>query len=468
MPLPPPQRVLLLGTACRSSGVAAARRAGLTLGLTVALVLAAPAASAQRLLEFCRAALEGSPYLQMRVLEVDRARAERDIAGSRLLPQMSAQAGWSRNDYREQLAEDRRYEGRRVGLTARWSLVDLPSVHRRDASQVAAWQRELEVAQTRMTLIAQVVGVYLEVLQAGEETLALEAEREAVLRQVERLRSMRGRQMAKVTDLAEAEAYAQTLASRVIQWRQRRDKASGRLAELSGLPVIGPAPLAPLGRPEPDVTALQSDDQTVAQALRDHPRLAALARATEALRRTGAGARAEHLPQLALVGTHSYADTGYDNRRQPPYHVTSIGLELRVPLYEGGRVLASEREIAARLAMATHQEEAARREVEREIRAAATSARAGRARIIATAQEVAALEQTVRAQERGVELGVSTVVDLLDSRRRLVRAQADRAQARHDQLRDLVELQLARGVLDEGDVVGWDVWFAAPQTPGTR
>ena len=88
--------------------------------------------------------------------------------------------------------------------------------------------------------------------------------------------------------------------------------------------------------------------------------------------------------------------------------------------------------------------------------------------MVATAQEVAALGQTVRAQERAVELGASTVVDLLEARRRLVRARADHAQARHDHLRDLAELQLARGVLDEADITRWDGWFAAPPPQGAR
>lgn len=445
-------------------------------GLAAALALAAPAAAAQRLVEFARSALEASPYLKMRELEVERALAESEVAASRLRPQVSAQAGWSRNDYREPLVDDRRYEGKRAGLTARWALVDLPALHRRDASRSAASQRGHEAVQTRMTLLAQVVQVYLEALQADEEVAALEAEREAVLRQVERLRLMRGRQMAKVTDLAEAEAYAQTLASRVIQWRQQRDKVGARLAELTGLPVGPLAPLAAQAQAQTQALPGQGtadaaevgEDEAVERALREHPRLTALARATEAARRAAAAARAEHLPQLALVGSHSYADVGYDNRRQPPYHASSVGLELRVPLYEGGRVLAAERETQARLAMAAQQEEAARREVEREIRAAAGSARANRARAAATAQEVAALAQTVRAQERGVELGASTWVDLLEARRRLVRARADHAQARHEHLRDLTELQLARGVLEEGDIARWDGWFAAPPSQGRR
>lgn len=426
----------------------------------LALLMVGPVASAQRLTDFCRAALAGSPYLKLRELELDRARAEQDIAGSRLLPQLAAQGSWSHNDYRESLLDERRYEGQRAGLSARLALVDMPSRHRRDASRDATQQRVSEVAQTRMALLVEVIDVYLKSLQTEDEIAALEAEREAVRRQVERLRAMRERQMAKVTDLAETEAYLQTLVTRGIDTRNQREQSWARLSELTGMSVTT---LAPLAQRLFDLASGPADE-AVAVALRDHPRLAALGHAIEAARKTVAAVRSEHLPQLALVGSHNYADVGFDNRRQPPYHATSLGLELRIPLYEGGRVDAATREAQARVSIAQQQYEAARREIERETRAAWGSARANHARIDSTQQEVTALEQTVRAQERGVELGVSNVINLLDARRRLIRARVDADRARYDYMRDLANLQVARGALTDADIVAWDRWFA-PNLP---
>lgn len=423
-------------------------------------VLGGAPAWGQRLIEFSRSALDTNPYLRVRQLEVERARAEADGVASRLQPQIAAQAAWSRNDYRGAPGDERRYDGRRAGLTARLALVDLPTRHRLGAARQTAGQRESDAAQTRMALLAQVVGAYLDTLQAEAEIGALDGERAAVRRQVERLRAMRSRQMARITDLAETEAWARTLDTRRIDLQQQRDQASARLVELTGLPVGTLAPLQALPVEPAEDLGEAGASAPPAGAEADHPRLAALARAAAAARLAVAGARAEHLPQLALVGSHTYTDLGYDNREQAPYHASSLGLELRVPLFEGGRAGAAEREAQARLAIAAQQLEAVRREIEREIGAAQGGARASRARIGATAQEVAALQQTVRAQERGVELGASTVVDLLEARRRLLRAQADHARARHDHLRDRAALQLARGRLDVADIAHWERWFA--------
>jgi len=75
-----------------------------------------------------------------------------------------------------------------------------------------------------------------------------------------------------------------------------------------------------------------------------------------------------------------------------------------MPLYEGGRVDALTREAAARQGAAEQQLEAARREVERETITHWLSARANHARIGSTEAEVLAFEQTVKAQEVGLEL----------------------------------------------------------------
>jgi outer membrane protein len=426
----------------------------------LALLLAAPATPAQRLLQLCDAALQSSPHVKLREHEVERARAERDRVRSRLLPQLSAQAGWSRNEYDDALVDRRRYDGKRFGLAARMGVYDAPTRHRLGASDEAALQREQELVHTRMSLIAELVDVYLKGLQATDDLLTIDAEQAATQRQVDRLQAMLVRQMTKVTDLAETEAYAQSLVTRAIDARNQLELAQARLAELAGQPV---ATLVPLARQRFERVA-GSADEAAAAALRSHPRLAALEHALESARKQLAGSSAEHLPQVALTGSHTYTDQGYDNRQLPPYHATSLGVEVRVPLYEGGRVDAATREALARVSSAEQQLEAARREIDRDTRANWARARANHARIDSTLLEVGAMEQTVLAQERGVELGASRVIDLLDARRRLIKARGDHAKARYDFVRDVVNLKASSGELTLAAIAVWDRWFdAAPR-----
>lgn len=412
-------------------------------------------ASGQRLAQLYDAALRGNPNLKAREFDIERARAESDGVRSRLLPQVSAYGGLSRNDYRDALVGDQRYSGERANISVRQALYDPISSRRLGAAEATIQQREHEVALTRLVLLEEVLDRFLQALAAQDELAWLDAETQAAGRQVDRLRAMRERQMAKVTDLAEADAYAQTLVTRTIDARNAHAVALARLSELCGVDV---RQVPALSRTAFDRVAGTQQDW-LGNAQRNYPRLLALVQALDATRRNVEAARAEYLPQLAATLAHTYADQGFDNRRQPKYHVTSAGVEIRAPIYEGGRSDASVRDAAARQGIAEQQLESARREVDRETTTLWLSAHANHARITSTNAEVLALEQTVKAQEIGLDVGVSRITDLLDARRRLLRARVDQARARYDYLRDVVALKVRTGDVAETDVALWDGWF---------
>jgi outer membrane protein len=438
--------------------VARHRRPGsLLLTLTVAAWLAvAPATGRpQTLTELYRIALQSNPALLSRQFDAERARGEAAGAYSRLLPQVMAQGSWSRNEFRDRTS-DLAYGGRRASLVARIALYDPAARGRFEASESVVAQRDEDLAQTRFELFGELLDRYLQALAAQDKQAALAAETTAARQHVDRLRAMRERQMAKVTDLAEAQAYVQGLATRAIDAGNERAVALLRLGELSGI-VVTQVPALTRARFEPVAGAAA---EQVAEALRSNRRVAALTRAVEATRRNVEAIRAERRPQIAATLTRIHADQGFDNRQQPPYHATSVGVEWRVPLYEGGRVDAAEREALARQGAVEQQLEAVRREIAREIETLLLSGQANHARIGSTDLEVSALEQAVQAQERGLELGVSRVTDLLDARRRLLEARADQAKARYDYVRDVAAMRIRSGALSDADVDTWSGWFA--------
>jgi outer membrane protein len=434
------------------------RRCSHTLVLILSSLLAclAPFAHAQGLAELYNAALRSNPTLQAREFDVERARAESDGVRSRLLPQVSAQAALSANEFRDTTG-DQSYGGKRVSLSARQGLYDPATRSRLEATRASVAQREQELAQTRLVLLDELLDRYLQALAAQDEQAWLAAESQAAAQQVERLRVMRERQMARITDLAEAQAYELNLATRAIDAANQKAVALARLAELCGQPVDRVQALVRSAFDPPSGT----QQSWVDAARRGHPRLLALQQTLEASRRIVEASRAEHMPLVAATLSRNYADQGFDNRRQPPYHATSVGIELRLPLYEGGRVQAAVRDALARQGSAEQQLEAARREVDRETLSQWLSARANHARIGSTDAEVRALEQTVQAQERGLELGASRIIDVLDARRRLLKARADQAKARYDYIRDVVALQVRSGEVGAAELARWDSWFEA-------
>lgn len=420
-----------------------------------------PTAAAEDFVSLYRAALEGSPALRVRELGVDRARADADVVRSRLLPQLSVQTSASKNDYRDVLTE-LRFDGKRTMWVARQALVDMPSLYRLRGAKVAVTQADREAEQSRAELFGQLVDQYLNALQAQDELTQLQAEQEAAERQVERLRAMRAREMAKVTDLAEAISWVRQLATRQIDARNKADAARLRLRELTGRDA---GDLATLGRQSfPEVPG--SETAWMAQALASNALLASRQAAVDAGRHAADAAHAEHLPQLSLALQRNQSNQDIDNSPRRDFTVDSVSIELRIPLYEGGRVSASIASAQAQLAIANEQLEASRREVERDIRLLFANAQADRARIDSTDAEVEALAYTVKAQQRGYELGVVTVIQVLDARRRLLRSRVDQARARYDYLRDLIGLKLRAG-LNEQDVAEFNRWLAPRDATGS-
>ena len=426
--------------------------------LTLAALAAGPAVAAPADLKaLYDAALQDNPTLRRFQFEVERARANTDLARSRRGLQVQATATASGNNFRDGAAGERTYGGQRLGLQARLPLYDPASDMRVDAGKATEVQREHETAAARSLLAGELLDHYLDALAAQDNSDALGAESTAALRHVDRLRALRERQMARVNDLAEAEAYVQTLNARRVDADSQRTLALARLREMSGIDVDAVLPLR-MPPVQPDAGELAAWLQTAHDA---HPRLLALRQAVDEARLQADAARADGAPQLAATFSHVWSDQGFDNRSQPRYRATALGLELRVPLYDAGRVDAGLREALARLGVAAQTLEEARRAIDREIRMHWLGAAATRARIQATGAEADALAQTVVAQERAMELGAARVTDVLDARRRLLRARSDQAQARYDHLRELAALRLRVRPVDGADINEWAGWFAA-------
>lgn len=430
----------------------------------VLLGLFALPAQAINLIELYDQALATNPTLKSSEYLVDQAKAQKDQSLSRLLPQVSATGNLSWN-YTDEAGPNskatthRYYEGTRGIVQARQALFDLPSYLRLQGADKGIKQTELELEATHMAVAADLVDRYFQVLESVDQMRAIEGEKALTEGEMKRIGRMQEMQMAPVTDLLEVQAYYQSLLTREIEVDNERLVGLEKLRELAGIPVDSVSPLARDSLP--DVPGQPED--WVQEATKNNPNLVALQFAIDAAEKIIASARAEHLPQLSLQASETYADNGgYDNRYIGRYAVSSVGLQLNVPLYSGGATEASARDAIARFQIAQEKRAEKFREVERQARTAYLDARAGKARIDSTAREVSAREKARDAQEKSYELGVATIVAVLESKKNLLRARFEYAQARYQYIRSLAALRLWAGSLSRQSLEDTNAWLAKP------
>jgi len=432
----------------------------------------ASGASAADLLELYEQTLATNPSLKQSEYTIDQAKAQQDQARSKLLPQVSAIGMMSWNRYTQTVPATTtssgaivttqhdttvNYPGTRGVIQARQALFDLPSYLKLQGAGAAVEQTELELEATHMSVAADLIERYFLVLEAVDQMSAIQGEKALTEGDMKRIRRMNELQMAPVTDLYEIEAYYQALLTREIEADNARQVGLEKLRELAGVPVPAVAPLV-----KDKLPAVPGKvDEWVNEATTHNPALIALRYAIESNSKIIASARAEHLPQVSLQLTETYADnSGFDNRALSRYSVGSVGMQLVVPIYSGGGTEAAVRQAIANYQIATEKRALKFREIERETRTAYLDAQAGRARIDSTGREVEAREKARDAQERSYALGVATIVAVLESKKNLLQARFEQAQARYHYIRSLAGLRLWAGSLTRQSLEDTNAWLA--------
>jgi len=430
----------------------------------------ATSARAEGLMQLWGHVIENNPTLKGSEYAVEQMRAQQDQVLAKLLPNVAISGYYSYNNYNQNASANgfnpfggpgnSYYPGFRGSLQIVQPLFDLPSYMRLEATEKQAKHSEQQALSQRMQIAYTLVDQYLGVLEASNVITQLESEQAATEAQVGRLRHMHERQMAKVTDLYEIEAYAQSIQTSKLEAQHQKAIAAEKLRELTGTLLHDPDPLVQDTFPE----VQRGADEWVQEALSSNPALLALQYATEAAQKMIATAKAEHLPTANVTASEMYGNTGYNNLQYPNnYNIASLYLNVMIPIYSGGGVEAGAREAVSKYQLSREKMEEVRRNLEKETRTAWLNATSGKARIESSRQEASFREKAKIAQERSYELGATTIVNVLDAHRRLLKANTDYFKARYDFIRSLIRLRLNAGSLADLDLEAIAPWFRPQQ-----
>jgi outer membrane protein len=250
------------------------------------------------------------------------------------------------------------------------------------------------------------------------------------------------------TDVAQSEA-------RLSLGRSNLTTAQGRLAtsEENYRRVIGKRP-DQLQPPPPLPPLPATADQAVQIALANNADLIAVTRQAEAANFDVRSARGSRLPTVSAVASGDYANTISGDTQGIPRSgtATSVGVQGRIPLYQGGLP-------AARIRQAQALEgETLERRVATE-RAVVASARSAYAVYQAATNAIASNQVAVSANELALEgaraensVGTRTILDVLNAEQELLNSQVALVTARRDQYVAGFQLLNAMGQAEADDL----------------
>lgn len=314
------------------------RSACLALSLTVAGWLPQPApaelpALPEPLTLEHALSLADDPHPDLLAAAADRdvARAERDLAASAtgLNASVNAQAKWIEPS---EFAFDQSHNDSQAHLRVRKRLYDFGHTRASVAAAEALLDsRQLRYADARQQRRLDILERYLDVLLADLEFRVQDEAMAIAFVRLDRIRDQHELRQVSDVELLDSETrYEETRSARYrAQARQRTARV--RLAEALHRPGQLSNTLA-----EPDLGRIAVEppplEDLVAEVLQANPRIQALRAEAESARERLQAARAADRP--VLLGAAEASEYARKTGSTDPW---SIGLELEVPLYTGGR-----------------------------------------------------------------------------------------------------------------------------------
>ncbi|MDD2834099.1 MAG: TolC family outer membrane protein [Methylotenera sp.] len=344
------------------------------------------------------------------------------------------------------------FETYKVGVDARQPIYSKQNLVQIEQSQTQVSLADKQLHQAQQALILRTTQAYFDVLIAQDKINLILAQKAAIKSQLEQANANFEVGNATITDVNEAQArYDLTVAQEI--------------AAVNAYEVAKHAVQAITGEFPQKFASVRADlstnqlEQGVAQwlevALQNNLNIQLQQDAVKLSEQEIERAKAGHLPTLDAVAsyTNSYANGsvsvfGTGNELK----TGTIGLQLQIPLYQGGATSSRVRQAVLNQQKAQNDVEVARRATELETRRAYLDLSSNIAQIKALEQALISGQSQLDSTALGYEVGVRTSVDVLNAQQQLFTTKQSLLEARYQYLVNIIRLKAAAGVVAEVDL----------------
>jgi outer membrane protein len=345
------------------------------------------------------------------------------------------------------------FENYRYGVDARQPIFRQQNLIQIDqaGTQVSIADKQLNVAQ--QALMLRTTQAYFDVLMAQDRIDLIVAQKTAIAGQLAQAQANFDLGTATITDANEAQARYDLVVAQEIAALNEFEIAKHAVQAITGqLPQRLANVKLQLKANEMGLSMATWQELALLNNLNIQIQQDTAKLADQEIARNQAG----HLPTLDAVAsyTNSYANGtisrfGAGNELQ----VGSIGLQLQIPLYEGGAVSSRVRQAQLNKQRAQDDLTAVRRQTELDTQRAYLNLSSSIAQLKALDQAVISSQSQLDATQLGYQVGVRTSVDVLNAQQQFFSAKRDVAQARYNYLINIIRLKAAAGVVAAADLV---------------
>jgi outer membrane protein len=427
--------------------------------LLATLLGASSGAQAADLLETFRAAQANDPVFAATRATLQAGQEKLPQGRSLLMPNISLNANSAFNDSTIQYRGATFLPGGNNRYNSHGYGVNLTQPLFRQQNWLAYTEAELQVAQAEaqfkiaeQDLILRVAQAYFDVLIAQDSVQLAEAQKTAIAEQLEQAKRNFEVGSATITDTHEAQARYDLASAQEIAAQNTLEIKKRTLQQLID---TMPKDLKHLGKgfklesPQPADMEKWVDD-----AQSNSLQLAIAQAGAEIAEKEVARNRGGHYPTVDLVANYSNNQSnggsfgvGSDNTSK------SVGVQLNMPLFQGGAVNSKWREAEANRERARQELENTRRSVALQTRQAYLGVVSGIAQVKALQQAITSSESVLEASKLGQEVGVRTNLDVLNAQQQLYATRRDLYQAEYNYLISHLHLKAAVGSLGEEDLI---------------
>ncbi len=434
------------------------------ISLMISLISSTSPILAKDLVESYELAREHDADLLAARAAADGGRQAKPLALSQLLPSVTASASFFDNRLDTKTETTSRYDeypSQSVALSLRQPIFRPGLIHSYRQAKAQVEGVDSELANAEQDAILRLAAAYFSVSQARFELNAMSAQLDALEIQLEGAKVAFKAGIGVRTDVDDIQARLDLVRAKKLQFEQRLDLVNVQLSNLTGEAPVETLDLsAELLRLE--MVGSEPLDVWLDRAREHNPALAA-ARAKVAMAdyETKKSA-ANRLP--TIDGILQRVTSKSDNITNPGYQYTNkqIGIQISVPLYQGGYYLAKERQAFGQLREAQAQEMSADRKLSALIRESYFAVQAGISRVKALEAAEKSTEQAVFSNAKGIQAGTRSKIELLNAIQARSETSMELNRARIDYVLSRLKLLALAGALDKTDLVEVNAWLLRP------